>query len=101
MDRMTPHHWVNHLRCHGPPRLGVYQGPWEGPWVLGREPHCGRRPVPRVEAADRGLWILQVQSMDEAVEWAECSRSRHCPGSIPTSTAPRELEIRQVFEPEE
>jgi hypothetical protein len=58
-------------------------------------------PSPESKQLIAGYWILQVQSMDEAVEWPERSRSRRCPGYIPTSTAPRELEIRQVFEPEE
>jgi hypothetical protein len=72
------------------------------PQVLGREPHRDRRAAPRVEVADRGLLILQVQSMDEAVEWAERfpfeALSRIYPGEY---GAEGELEIRQVFEPEE
>ena len=48
-----------------------------------------------------GYWILQVQSMDEAVEWAERfpfeAWSRIYPGE---HGAEVELEIRQVFEPE-
>ena len=48
-----------------------------------------------------GYWILQVQSMDEAVEWAERfpfeAWSRIYPGEY---GAEIELEIRQVFEPE-
>jgi hypothetical protein len=48
-----------------------------------------------------GYWILQVQSMDEAVEWAERfpfeAWSRIYPGEY---GATGEIEIRQVFEPE-
>jgi len=48
-----------------------------------------------------GYWILQVQSMDEAVEWAERfpfeAWSRIYPGEYGAEV---EIEIRQVFEPE-
>jgi hypothetical protein len=48
-----------------------------------------------------GYWILQVQSMDEAVDWAERvpfeALSRIYPGEY---GATGEVEIRQVFEPE-
>ena len=48
-----------------------------------------------------GYWILQVQSMDEAVEWAERfpfeAWSRIYPGEYGAEV---ELELRQVFEPE-
>jgi hypothetical protein len=48
-----------------------------------------------------GSWILQVQSMDEAVEWAERfpfeAWSRIYPGEYGAEV---EIEIRQVFEPE-
>jgi hypothetical protein len=48
-----------------------------------------------------GYWILQVQSMDEAVEWAKRvpfeALSRIYPGEY---GATGEIEIRQVFEPE-
>jgi len=48
-----------------------------------------------------GYWILQVPSMDEAVEWAERfpfeAWSRIYPGEY---GAEIEIEIRQVFEPE-
>ena len=36
-----------------------------------------------------GYWILQVQSMEEAVEWPSGSRSRRGPTSTRASTAPR------------
>jgi len=48
-----------------------------------------------------GYWILQVPSMDEAVEWAERFPfevwSQIYPGEYGAEV---ELEIRQVFEPE-
>jgi hypothetical protein len=48
-----------------------------------------------------GYWILQVQSMEEAVEWAERfpfeAWSRIYPGDYGAEV---EIEIRQVFEPE-
>ena len=48
-----------------------------------------------------GYWILQVRSMDEAVEWAEQfpfeAWSRIYPGEYGAEV---EIEIRQVFEPE-
>ena len=47
-----------------------------------------------------GYWILQVRSMDEAVEWAERfpfeAWSRIYPGEYGAEV---EIEIRQVFEP--
>jgi hypothetical protein len=49
-----------------------------------------------------GYWVLQVQSMDEAVEWAERfpfqAWSRIYPGEYGAEV---EIEIRQVFEPED
>ena len=48
-----------------------------------------------------GYWILQVQSMDDAVEWARRAPfealSRIYPGEY---GAEGEIEIRQVFEPD-
>jgi hypothetical protein len=48
-----------------------------------------------------GYWILQVQSMDEAVDWAGRfpfeAWSRIYPGEYGAEV---EIEIRQVFEPE-
>jgi hypothetical protein len=48
-----------------------------------------------------GYWILQVQSMDEAVQWAERfpfeAWSRIYPGEYGAEV---EIEIRRVFEPE-
>ena len=49
-----------------------------------------------------GYWILQVPSMDEAVQWAKRfpfeAWSRIYPGEYGAEV---ELELRQVFEPEE
>src|SRR5215207_5515178 len=39
-------------------------------------------PFPESKQLIAGYWILQVPSMDEAVEWAKRARSRRCPGSI-------------------
>ena len=58
-------------------------------------------PFPESKQLIAGYWILQVTSMDEAVEWAERypfeALSRIYPGEY---GAEGELEIRQVFEPE-
>ena len=40
-----------------------------------------------------GFWLLQVKSMDEAVEWV-----KRCPNPMPGDS---EIEIRQVFESED
>ena len=40
-----------------------------------------------------GFWLLQVKSMDEAVEWI-----KRCPNPMPGES---EIEIRQVFEAED
>ena len=48
-----------------------------------------------------GYWILQVQSMDEAVDWAERFPFEAFSGIYPGEYgAEVEIEIRQVFEPE-
>jgi hypothetical protein len=58
-------------------------------------------PFPESKRLIAGYWILQVQSMDEAVEWAERfpfeAWSRIYPGEYGAEV---EIEIRQVFEPE-
>jgi hypothetical protein len=41
-----------------------------------------------------GFWILQVKSMDEAVEWI-----RRCPNPMPGTES--EIEIRPIFETED
>ena len=56
-------------------------------------------PFPESKQLIAGYWILQEQSMDEAVEWAERfpfeAFSRIYPGEY---GAESEVEIRQVFE---
>jgi hypothetical protein len=58
-------------------------------------------PFPESKQLVAGYWILQVPSMDEAVEWAQRfpfeAFSRIYPGEY---GAESEVEIRQVFEPE-
>jgi hypothetical protein len=58
-------------------------------------------PFPESKQLIAGYWILQVPSMDEAVDWAERfpfeALSRIYPGEY---GAESEIEIRQVFEPE-
>jgi hypothetical protein len=58
-------------------------------------------PFPESKALIAGYWILQVPSMDEAVEWAKRAPfealSRIYPGEY---GATGEIEIRRVFEPE-
>ncbi|WP_018231156.1 YciI family protein [Thioalkalivibrio thiocyanodenitrificans] len=41
-----------------------------------------------------GYWLWQVRSKEEAIEWV-----KRCPNPMPGSEA--EIEIRQVFEPED
>jgi hypothetical protein len=58
-------------------------------------------PFPESKELIAGYWILQVQSMDEAVEWAKRAPfealSRIYPGEY---GATGEIEIRRVFEAE-
>ena len=57
-------------------------------------------PFPESKQLIAGYWILQVQSMDEAVAWAGRfpfeAFSRIYPGEYGATS---EVEIRQVFEP--
>jgi hypothetical protein len=57
-------------------------------------------PFPESKELVAGDWILQVESIDEAVEWAERvpveAGSRIYPGEYGADV---EIEIRQVFEP--
>jgi hypothetical protein len=59
-------------------------------------------PFPESKALIAGYWILQVQSMDEAVEWAKRAPfealARIYPGEY---GATGEIEIRRVFELED
>jgi hypothetical protein len=58
-------------------------------------------PFPESKQLIAGYWILQVPSMDEAVEWAKRAPfealARIYPGEY---GATGEIEIRKVFEPE-
>ena len=58
-------------------------------------------PFPESKALIAGYWILQVPSMDEAVDWAKRAPfealARIYPGEYGASG---EIEIRRVFEPE-
>src|SRR5215204_6653527 len=58
-------------------------------------------PFPESKQLIAGYWILQVPSMEEAVEWAKRAPfealSRIYPGEY---GATGEIEIRKVFEPE-
>jgi hypothetical protein len=58
-------------------------------------------PFPEPKQLVAGYWILQTQSMDDAVEWAERfpfeAWSRIYPGAYGAEV---EIELRQVFEPE-
>ena len=40
-----------------------------------------------------GFWLIQVRSMEEAIEWV-----RRCPNPMPGES---EIEIRQCFEPDD
>ena len=59
-------------------------------------------PFPESKQLIAGYWILQVESMEEAVDWAKRAPfealSRIYPGEY---GATGEIEIRRVFEPEE
>jgi hypothetical protein len=59
----------------------------------------GKRTVtdgPFTEAKEliAGFWLIQVKSKEEAIEWA-----KRCPNPMPDSEG--EIEIRQVFEPDD
>ena len=68
--------------------------------VLGRRAHRCHGPFGEKDAV-AGYWVLQVQSMDEAVEWAKRipfeALARIYPGEYGASG---EVEVRQVFEME-
>jgi hypothetical protein len=65
--------------------------------VLRRQAHRGRRPFGEAKEIVAGYWILQVHSMDEAIEWAK--RLPFEAGGEPEVEG--EIEIRQLFELEE
>jgi hypothetical protein len=56
-------------------------------------------PFPESKALIAGYWILQVESMDEAVEWAERAPFEALAQIYPGEYgATGEIEIRRVFE---
>ena len=50
-------------------------------------------PFPQTDELVAGFWLLQVKSREEAIEWV-----KRCPNPMPGES---EIEIRQVFEPED
>ena len=69
--------------------------------VLGGNRAIIEGPFSELKQLIAGYWILQVESMEEAVEWAKRAPfealSRIYPGEY---GATGEIEIRRVFEPE-
>ena len=56
-------------------------------------------PVAESKELIAGYWIVQLTSMDEAVEWARRVPFEALPGSTPGEYGPEgEIEIRQRFE---
>jgi hypothetical protein len=51
-------------------------------------------PFPETKELIAGFWLWQVKSREEAIEWV-----KRCPNPMPGTEA--EIEIRQVFEPED
>src|SRR5262245_19499208 len=51
-------------------------------------------PFPETKDLVAGFWLWQVRSREEAIEWV-----KRCPNPMPGTEA--EIEIRQVFEPED
>jgi hypothetical protein len=63
----------------------------------GGKPTVVNGSFPETKEIVAGYWILQVISMDEAVEWA-----KRVPVHVPAAYGGEgEVEIRQIFEPEE
>src|SRR6266566_10089463 len=51
-------------------------------------------PFPQTKELIAGFWIWKVKNKQEAIEWA-----KRCPNPTPGTEA--EIEIRQIFEPED
>jgi hypothetical protein len=51
-------------------------------------------PFPETKELIAGFWIIQVKSLQEAIDWA-----KRCPNPMPGTEA--EIEIRQIFEAED
>ena len=63
----------------------------------GGKPTVVSGPFPETKEIVAGYWILRVKSMEEAVEWA-----KRVPVHVPAEYGGEgEVEIRQIFEPEE
>jgi YCII-related domain len=73
------------------PRWAAPERRGEAREVLGREPHRTviEGPFPESKQLIAGRWILQGQSMDEAVEWTERFPFEALSRIYPASTAPR------------
>jgi hypothetical protein len=59
----------------------------------GAERHVVDGPFTETKELVAGYWIWEVRSMDEAIEWV-----KRCPNPMNSES---EIEIRQVFEPED
>ena len=63
----------------------------------GGKPTVVNGPFPETKEIVAGYWILQVNSMEEAVGWA-----KRVPVHVPAEYGGEgEVEVRQIFEPEE
>ena len=63
----------------------------------GGKPTVVDGPFTETKEIVAGYWVLQVESMEEAVEWA-----KRVPVHVPAEYGGEgEIEIRQIFEPEE
>jgi hypothetical protein len=59
----------------------------------GPERHVVDGPFTETKELVAGYWLWEVRSMDEAIEWV-----KRCPNPMNSES---EIEIRQVFEPED
>ena len=63
--------------------------------ILRRKAHVIEGPFPETKDLIAGYWLIQVNSKEEAIDWA-----KHCP-SPHGEAAEGEIELRQVFELED
>jgi hypothetical protein len=63
--------------------------------IAGTERSVIDGPFAETKELIAGFWIIDVKSLDEAIEWV-----KRVPGPM-DSDEPSEIEIRQVFEPED
>ena len=61
--------------------------------VLRRHAHGGRGPFPETKELIAGYWIINVKSLDEAIDWM-----KRCPNPYEEDG---DIEIRQFFELED